>query len=343
MFFVTKHELLRTPGGFSPLVNWALASTQLSHAAKCCYAAIAGLIFDSRSHKLAASENDLANRYNSTARSFRRHLQELVDVRLLTVEHRSGRSSFYHLCNPLAAELGSSKHVFAKVDEIEEHEEELVHYAEYVEEPKTQQIQPRSKMTAVQRVLPYKEIESPKGDSDNKQCTVEQPAIKPRRHSEFDRPAIGFLQQHFDTGASRFLYSRYSAEKILHARSVYERRKRAPNNPAGFIRYVIRKKYDPQVVTSNANEVLHLDLKREFALERSRESAARHRAEKEKSLSQWLEEQPDRDQLIERAKRHVLLACGEHSDRKTVGMAVRGFLWRQRASRGRETAGVLTL
>jgi len=317
------------PGNFSIVLVKVLRS-DLSQGAKNAYAAIGTLIYKDSSYTDAGEEH-IARQYNVSVRTFRRHLAELIEARLVKVE-RAGRKNRYYLLDPEKAQLPGPAEHRSELSGVEsEHRPEM----SGIEEKHRSELsgikeKHRSELSGVQKRI-Y--IRHPKEDT-KKKAASRMSTGSSKQGAGRKLPgelAARFLKKlGFSIGERRKLLKKYPAGRILDVRSRFKLKceKSYPKKPRGLVLTMLREDpVKPPEAKAAAAQACEEHWKRKRENEERRADA---------DIFAWLKSQEDCEELKKRAQLHVrTFAQGGAVNKVAAETMLRGFLWKKRRKRER--------
>jgi len=342
---ITKQKLLQA-GNWAPALAVVLQSPVLSAGAKLAYSAL-GLFL--RGCSLRASEKDIAAAYNVSARTFRRHLRELVAAKLIEVRGRNGRISTYTFLQPDTEKL--------QVEGVEKKPKPRSKLSAVEDRPRSKstgdrgQNRPgtevktdrgaRSKLTGVSgRSLIAKNQKVQKEKAARTQSLRNTRLSGTSETSDLHTvAAAAFLKKFFDSETAGKLLAEHSAAKVLYVQREFEAKRGEVKQPPALIRYLLKQPAREDLVAGHAEEMVGAYLKR---LDQS--ASRRSNQPNRQSLGEWLAQQPDAEEIRARAEREVRLKLnGARANENLVRKAIQGFLERERKRRNWETVPALDL
>lgn len=319
------------PGTFSVVLVKVLES-DLSQGAKNAYAAIGTFAYKDCS-EVGATEDQIARRYNVTARTFQRHLGDLVKVGLVALR-RWGRNNAYLLLDPDQADYSilAEKHTTA-VSPIDKKHTTAV---SPIEKEKTTAVSPKHTTELSCGTEP---ILLKASKRSTKKAVSRMSADSSSGKDKTDLPktfAARFLKSlNFNLKDRLKLLRKYPAGRILEVKRCFEIKaaRGYPKNPRGLVLTMLRDD-DISVPESRA------------AAAQACESYEVHKREIEekkadRDIIAWLNKQPDKQELLKRAEKDVRFRAGGKGNGKRLNKAmvetlVKGYLQRERNKRERE-------
>jgi len=292
---------------FAPLA--ILEARNLSPGAKNAYMAICSFIWPRGADRITAAEKIIAEGYGVTDRTFRRHAAELAKVHAIGIVRRSGVASTYVLLDLDKADLGRADR----------------------QEP-TPEIQPEPESEP--RTI---EVGVDRHKTEHAKTNIRKTSRSSIAATNRRKLAIAFLQAVFrEKNTQQGLLRQHSPEEILWAKRELDHKPGRVKNPPGLVVYFLGLPKDKKNLTAAANEVEHEAMKKALLREDQVERAREQREQTEKSLTEWLNEQPDKAETLEQAKEYVKLELkGSKANFQTVFHATRGYLWKIRRQRER--------
>lgn len=326
----TRRDLTR-PGAwtFTPLA--VLKSRDISQGAKSAYMALASFVRSSDQSEVCESEHRLAETYGASARTFRRHAAELKAAEFITVEERPGRPSVYIFLQP---EIEGQQALFDQAPRTQP--------AREIRKPRPKPAgPPRTKPARPTGPLPY----TPSGEGLRKQKSdINAATTKLDRDSERlgagqepgqrGRLAAAFLSRYFSRKSAEKLLRKHGPAKVLFAARQLQVRQEPAKIPPALIRHILTEPADQARVEADANEVEGKALKADLD---AQDKAIRKKTadnKKKIDLHTWLGKQPDKDEIMVRAKNDAKFRnAGKALSFRALRTSVDKFLRKERQRR----------
>lgn len=330
---ITKKELL-SRGGWGFVPPELRRRPDISSSAKMAYESIASLIRRGDSDSYQGPQNSIAFEYGASRRACQMHLEELEKHGFLCIERSPGSRNSYVLISP---ELEGQGDLFSDTKpepaqdsvqvEAEPAQDSVAVPAQTSAPVPAQEPAQVSGGASLLAAPPYPKKVHKKSSSKLRTEDIRNGESGSGPPDRLRIAAAAFLQRVFpDKKLAVKLLGESPPAKILWVRREIERKNGAVRNRRGLVRSLLSQETDVYEVSQAAEEVLHRDLKAVQQRERSTELVPRPRSRSE--IYDWLDKQPNREDILAKAKKEAALKCAGKADISTMKYAIEGALWR---------------